>query len=964
MKHFKSYIIILIVITFNYFATAQTVNNWWQDGRVIFQFKPEYNIVLPLTEKSNEVDISKTEYLTDLIEVYQITRIRHLFPDIDCRKLMNTYEVEFEQIYSVDKVISDIEKFPFIEYIEPKALHKHFFTPNDQYFTTQYQWGLFKIQAQQAWDISTGSSDIVVAVLDNAILTTHPDLTGKFVPGRDVAEGDNNPNPAGGNDGFHGTHVSGTVGAKTNNSIGVASIGFNTSIMPIKIGRDSDGALVAGYEGIVWAANNGAHIQNMSWGSAYGGTYGQNVIDFAYNKGCILVAAAGNDGVSTMFYPAAYNNVIAVAATRTNDAKASFSQFGTWIDICAPGQDIVSTAAPSGYSYASGTSMASPLVAGLLGLMKSVNPSLNQQELTNCLLSSADNINSMNSSFIGQIGAGRINAFKALQCVAATNVTIDAGIQNIIAPYGTICNEIEIEPLVVLKNYGTQTLTSVDIHFIHDDEPLQVFQWQGNLTQGQIITVALPVLNPEQGLHSFKVFTSNPNNEIDENSVNDTILVAYRYFEQGLELPFNENFESNSFETNSWTIINPDNSNTWDIVSVGGTNPGNKASRMKFFGYSTTGQRDAMITPPLDLSSYASVELTFEHAYRRRSTASSDSLIIYVSKDCGHTYTRVLTRGESGQGTFATGYTSSSEFSPSQSSDWCMGTIGTNCYNINLSPYIGYENVVVKFETFNNNGNNLFIDNINIAGELLEDLPTVLFSSTPSTICINGQITFTDISTPAVNSRVWNFEGGTPATSSQVVQSVTYNQVGIFDVTLQVSNSIGSSSEVFEGFVEVVEKPLMSSIIQDGSLLSVNVPQDINVNWYRNNLIIPGANQVNYQTTTNGNYKARLTNIHGCFVFTNEIYIDLTNIEHFKEHAVRIYPNPVDDLLILELSIPISSPIVIEMADVTGKVVKQFDLPAYQKHIQVNTDHLQEGLYFITIKSTDIFRNFKVLIQR
>jgi len=964
MKHFKSYIIILLAVTCNYFATAQTVYDWSQDGRVILQFKPEYNIILPLIEKSNDVDISQAEYLTDLIDVYEITRIRHLFPDIDCRKLMNTYEVEFQKIYQIDKIIADIENFPFIEYVEQKALHKHFFTPNDQYFTNQYQWGLFKIQAQQAWDISTGAADIVVAVLDDAILTTHPDLTGKFVPGRDVAEGDNNPNPAGGNHGIHGTHVSGTVGAKTNNSIGVASIGYNTSIMPIKIGRDSDGGLVAGYEGIVWAANNGAHILNMSWGSEYGGAYGQNIVNFAYNKGCILVAAAGNDGVSTMFYPAAYNNVIAVAATRTNDAKASFSQFGTWIDICAPGQDIISTIAPSGYNYASGTSMASPLVAGLLGLMKSVNPFLNQQELTNCLLSSADNINSMNSSYIGQIGAGRINAFKALQCVAATNVTYDAGIISIIAPNRTMCNEPEIEPKVVLKNYGTQILTSVNINYKHDDEPLQTYQWQGSLTQGQTITVDLPVINSEQGLHSFKVFTSNPNNKIDENSGNDTMFVAYRYFQQGLELPFNEDFESNSFETNSWTIINPDNSNTWDIVSVGGTTPGNKASRMKFFDYSITNQRDAMITPPLDLSLYASVELTFEHAYRRRTTASSDSLIIYVSKDCGHTYTRVLTRGESGQGTFATGYTSSSEFSPSQSNDWCMGTIGANCYKINLSPYIGYENVVVKFETFNNNGNNLFIDNINISGEKIDDTPTVQFNSTPSTICINGQITFTDNSIPAINSRLWTFEGGTPATSSQAVQSVTYNQVGKFDVSLQATNLLGSNSVMFENFVTVIEKPAFQTIVQNGSLLNVNVTQDINVNWYKNNLIIPGANKTNYQVTTNGSYKARLTNIHGCFVFTNEVNIDLTNIEHFHEYAVRLYPNPSDDLFIIELSIPISSPFVIEMYDIAGKAVKQVDLPAFQKHIQINTDHLQEGLYFITIKSVDFIRNFKVIIQR
>ena len=220
-----------------------------------------------------------------------------------------------------------------------KELHESFLTPNDPYFTTSFNngmWCLYQVNAPQAWDISTGDANVVVAVTDNAIQINHPDLVNKLVPGRDVVDDDNDPSPCGGNDGFHGSHVSGTVGAETNNNLGVASIGFNISVMPIKIGNCSTGALTAGYDGIIWAADNGADAVNMSWGGGGASSYGQNVCNYAWNQGCILIAAAGNDNSSQQFYPAAYDNVVSVAATTSGDAKSSFSQYGTWIDVSGP----------------------------------------------------------------------------------------------------------------------------------------------------------------------------------------------------------------------------------------------------------------------------------------------------------------------------------------------------------------------------------------------------------------------------------------------------------------------------------------------------------------------------------------------------------------------------------------------------------------------------------------------------
>jgi serine protease len=179
-------------------------------------------------------------------------------------------------------------------------------------------------------------------------------------------------------------------------------------------------AITNGYDGIVYAAVSGADVINMSWGGPSFSTTGQNVVDYAASQGCILIAAAGNDDVSSQFYPAAFNNVISVAATNSNDTKASFSNYGAWIDVSAPGNNIYSTTVSNTYGNKSGTSMASPMVAGLAGLMKSLNPSMPNADLINCLLSTADNINPQNPGYTGQLGSGRIDAAAAMACVSLT----------------------------------------------------------------------------------------------------------------------------------------------------------------------------------------------------------------------------------------------------------------------------------------------------------------------------------------------------------------------------------------------------------------------------------------------------------------------------------------------------------------------------------------------------------------
>ncbi|MES1219845.1 MAG: S8 family serine peptidase, partial [Bacteroidota bacterium] len=290
------------------------------------------------------------------------------------------------------------------------------------------------------WDYFSTGSNVVIAIVDDAVSRNHSDLSPNLwvnpgeiagngidddgngfiddINGYDVADNDANPNPP--SLAFdHGTHVAGIASAATNNNNGISSIGYSCKLMCVKA-SNTPSLITNGYDGIIYAANSGANVINLSWGSSSFSTTAQNIINYARSKGCIIVAAAGNDNVSTLFYPAAYTGVISVAATAPGDTKASFSNYGNWITVSAPGLNIYSTLPGDTYGNLSGTSMASPLVAGLVGLMRSLNPGMPAADLINCLKTTATNIDALNPTYTGQLGTGRIDAEAAMQCVNAS----------------------------------------------------------------------------------------------------------------------------------------------------------------------------------------------------------------------------------------------------------------------------------------------------------------------------------------------------------------------------------------------------------------------------------------------------------------------------------------------------------------------------------------------------------------
>ena len=265
----------------------------------------------------------------------------------------------------VSQVVSQLNSLDIVDFAEPNfRVEAIDILPSDSNWASQY--GPAKIQAPQAWELTTGGSTIIVAIIDTGVDLNHPDLAGKIVAGYDFVNNDSIAQ----DDQGHGSHVAGIAAAVSNNGTGIAGISWGARIMPVKV-LDSSGSgwtsdIAAG---ITWAADNGAKVINLSLGGPTGSTTMESAVDYATSQGVLVVAAAGNSGDSSPQFPASYANVLAVAATDSSNTRASFSSYGSFVDIAAPGVSIYSTIFDNGYSSMSGTSMAAPHVAGAAALL-------------------------------------------------------------------------------------------------------------------------------------------------------------------------------------------------------------------------------------------------------------------------------------------------------------------------------------------------------------------------------------------------------------------------------------------------------------------------------------------------------------------------------------------------------------------------------------------------------------------
>jgi len=372
---------------------------------------------------------------------------RHGLQRLGRHPLLRVDHVAVETGRDVMDAIAEIEQDPDVLYAEPNFLYRPCDLPDD--FNSKL-WFLHNdgtygsvdadTDAREAWNTTTGSSSIIVAVLDTGVDRSHPDLSGNMwvnhgeIAGNGVDDDGNgyvddrngwdfyswdaNPSDAEG----HGTHVAGTIGAEGNNGSGVVGVNWDVTIMPLRFLGPGGGALSDAVTGIEYAVDHGAHVINNSWGSYGYSNALRDAIAYANENGVLFTAAAGNEANnndSYAFYPASYDvpNVVAVAATDPDDDRASFSNWGaSRVDLGAPGQWIFSTWTGGGYAWLSGTSMATPVVSGAAALALAVDPTLEPAELKQLLMDTTDPVSSMQGR---TVSGGRLNARALVEAVAA-----------------------------------------------------------------------------------------------------------------------------------------------------------------------------------------------------------------------------------------------------------------------------------------------------------------------------------------------------------------------------------------------------------------------------------------------------------------------------------------------------------------------------------------------------------------
>ncbi|MBD3232599.1 MAG: S8 family serine peptidase [candidate division Zixibacteria bacterium] len=370
------------------------------------------------------------------------------------------YIAKTNELKDIKAVVSAFTRDNHLEYAELYDIPIPYYEPNDPSINSQ--WFLGTVSAFEAWDIIRGeeTDTAIVGISDTGVYWEHPDLypnlwlndaedinnNGQFdnypvneggdldywddddngyeddVIGYDLMYHDADPSEP---SPIHGTHVAGCASEATDNGIGGAGVGFSARIMSAK-GGDSNGNLYAVYQAITYCAASGAHFCNCSWGSSYYNQGNQNVCTAAFNDGCLVIAAAGNESTSSPHYPSAYDNVFAVAATSQNNAKASFSNWGDWVDISAPGVSIYSTWGPTGYASLGGTSMASPITSGAAALVQAQQPSRQPQDIIDILMATADSatLYAANPNYEGELGAGLVDAYAALAASSEPNIQL------------------------------------------------------------------------------------------------------------------------------------------------------------------------------------------------------------------------------------------------------------------------------------------------------------------------------------------------------------------------------------------------------------------------------------------------------------------------------------------------------------------------------------------------------------
>ncbi|MCC6864628.1 MAG: S8 family peptidase [Ignavibacteria bacterium] len=528
----------------------------YQPGMINIKFKQTNNNITALSTGFSRIDNIAAQY--DVKSVYKLFPLKkdvskRMPGDEDLDKFVR---IKYNGNIDPTDLSAEILKqnSDILEWAEPEFVYDQLFIPNDPSVGLQYH--ISKINCYQAWDITQGDTNVVIGIVDSGSDLDHPDLSANIkynysdpvdgidndgngyvddFKGWDFYYFDNDPNINGGSD--HGSHVSGCASQVTNNGVHGAGPGFKCKLKITKHAPDvPDNSIYNSNSGIVYQYQNGAKVINCSFGS---GTYSaatQNIINDAWTAGVVICASAGNDGANIPRYPASYDNVVSVAASNSADQKASFSNYHSTVDVIAPGDNILSTLYNNGYANLSGTSMSSPVTAGVVALIRSKYPAWTNTQVVDRLKLGVDSIYNLNPNYIGLLGTGRVNAFK---CVADYPIVSLLNFNASDSLYGNNDKSFDINEVVTFTiNYKNIWIAgnNVSLRLYTSDPDVELVQdsvYAGNLnaytsyntTPGNTFRVKAKSTCPFDKVVTFNLRTSN--NAYSDNATS-TFTVTFR----------------------------------------------------------------------------------------------------------------------------------------------------------------------------------------------------------------------------------------------------------------------------------------------------------------------------------------------------------------------------------------------------------------------------------------------------
>lgn len=804
----RNLLFLLLMLCFKVLFT-QTAFKEYVDGEVYVKFRSGA-LKTVYREDPNNIGLPAFGQLGALLGSYGVSKATRPFYSATGDKVLpDIIKFRFVPAQDADNFINALQKNGSIEYAEKIPLMRTTATPND-FSISSASVHLTQINAQNAWNIFNGNSNITVAIVDNGVMWTHADLvantytnTGEIaangidddgngyiddVNGFDVADNDNNPIPAS-TTWVHGTHCAGIAGATNNNGQGISSIGWNIKLIPVKCEPDVGGTAFGisyGLEGVLYATKAKAKVISCSWGGSAYSAAQQAVVNYAWNRGSIVIFSAGNNNNSVINYPAAYNNSYAVAAVNTSDVKNSSSSYGSWVDISAPGDAIYSTVPYTGtptYQPLSGTSQAAPMVAGLAALMLSKSPNMTRTDVLNCISSTAQNIYGLsgNSAFVSgnQLGAGRIDAYQAMLCAA---------------------NYSAMPPVADFYAFPLNACPNTPVSF-YDSSLYVPTSWSWSFQGGipATSTASNPVVQwTTPGTYSVALSVTNASGTHSKTKLSYVTIAAPG------ALPFVEGFQGSTFLPSGWSPNNIQNDEIyWERkTGVGGFGTSTACAMFDNYTYNPMGEKDEMRSPRYDFSNVAVARLSFDVAYARYDGFNSDSLQVKLSTNCGATWTSIYLRGGA---TFTTAADQPALFVPT-GTQWRTDVVDVSAL------VSGQSNVMFSFINRGHYGQPIYLDNINI----VTPTPTINIAI-PSPACVYTAVNYTNTSVGAA-SYLWAFDGAVITTATATNPAVGYLFPGSYTLSLMAVN--GTATATVTRTIQLIDVPHLTVSVNPATICS------------------------------------------------------------------------------------------------------------------------------------------------